>query len=88
MRVWAIYYTVRVNSNAPWCKWTGPCGVYGLIGDISPYMKKCLSGRPFFFRTRALAIEQAKRRDKELNKTWKWVKYQVRPLELVWAERN
>ena len=87
MRVWAIYYTVRRNSSDKWDKdWTGPCGVY-LMGDgFNTYQRDCLQGRPFFFRTRALARQKAKELNKERNANWKWVKYIVRPIELTYKE--
>jgi len=88
MRVWAIYYTVRANSKDSWGKkWTGPCGVGVAMKDIKDsFLWDCLSYRPFFFRTRALARLQAKKLHIEHNRTWDWVKYTVRPLTLSWTE--
>ena len=87
-RVWAIYYTVRVNSDAPWKKeWTGPCGVGVVAKDIlDSFLMNCLSHRPFLFRTRALARHHAAVLAREKNRTWTWVKYTVRPITLSWTE--
>ncbi len=88
-RVWAIYYTVRVNRNTSWCKkWVGPCGV-GVIMKIeihNSFLQDCLSHRPFFFRTRALARLRVVRLLREKNITWNWVKYTVKPITLSWTE--
>ena len=88
-QVWAIYYTVRANSNDSWSKnWTGPCGV-GVTMRIeinNSFLLDCLSHRPFFFRTRALARQRAVWLLRERNTTWNWVKYTVRPLILSWTE--
>ena len=85
-RVWAIYYTIRVNSDTPWSEnWVGPCGIHIIpTMDFSSFGVACLSDRPFFFRTRALARQRAKELSELKNITWKWVKYQVRPLLLTW----
>ncbi len=86
MRVWAIYYTVRANSKSKWCGWVGPCGV-NILGDIfQPFERDCLSGRPLFFRTRTLARLRAWKLGLQKNKTWEWVRYQVRPIELIYVE--
>ena len=86
--VWTIHYAVRANSHAPWSSWTGPCGVGITHGDLSSDIINCLSGRPFFVRTRALAGQRAKELSLEYNKTWEWVKHTVRPFTLTWTERN
>lgn len=87
-RVWAIYYTVRVSSNAPWGKeWTGPCGVGVVAKDmLDSFLWSCLSHRPFFFRTRALARQKIKELAQKKNINWTWVKYTVRPITLSWTE--
>lgn len=85
-RVWAIYYTVRVNRNTSWCKDVGPCGIFAARTTVDKYIQDCLSGRPFFFRTRALARQRAKELDAESNKTWVWCKHTVRPIMLSWTE--
>lgn len=86
IRVWAIYYKVRCNSDDSWKKnnWTGPCGVYmrGLTDDS--FLLNCLSRRPFFFRTRALARQKAKEMSTKSNLTWVWCKHTVRPFILTW----
>ena len=86
-RVWAIYYKVRITSNAPWCKeWVGPCGIFAARTTEDRYLQDCLSGRPFFFRTRALARQRAKELSIESNQTWVWCKHTVRPFILTWTE--
>lgn len=87
-KVWAIYYTIRVNSKASWVPdWVGPCGV-GIThrANLSSYDYDCLSYRPFFFRTRALARQRAKELTFQANKNWKWCKHTVRPIMLSWTE--
>lgn len=89
IRVWAIYYKIRCSSSESWRKydWIGPCGVH-ITGRtaINPYLCDCLSGRPFFFRTRALARRRAKELIKHKNITWFWYKRTVRPFILTWTE--
>ena len=87
-RVWAIYYTVRVNRNTSWCKnWVGPCGVGIAMKDMKDsFLWDCLSYRPFFFRTRWLARRRAKELDAKSNISWVWCKHTVRPLTLSWTE--
>ena len=88
-RVWAIYYKVRSNSNDSWRRheWVGPCGVGVTMREFSnSFVYNCLSYRPFFFRTRALARLRVEDLDAEKNQTWHWVKYTVRPLTLSWKE--
>ena len=87
-QVWAIYYKVRVNRNSSWCKkLVGPCGVGIAARTIKDsYMYDCLSGRPFFFRTRILARQRAKELTADSNQTWVWCKHTVRPLTLSWTE--
>lgn len=85
-RVWGIWSAIRLNSNAKWCDWRGPSGVYGVDLGVSPQIKDCLGGRPLFFRTRRQARECAKRLDTQSNITWTWVKHQVRPVTLYWED--
>ncbi len=91
VQVWTIYYKVRINSNDSWRlhEWVGPCGV-GITTRVglSSFDFDCLSGRPFFFRTRALARQRAKELSSETNKIWVWCKHTVQPLILSWSERN
>ena len=87
-KVWAIYYAIRVNTDAPWCSWVGPCGAGVTHRHLSYDTIKGLMGRPFFFRTRALARQRAKELSLEENKTWVGVKHTVRPFILTWTERN
>ena len=86
-RVWAIYYKVRLNSNDLWRKheWVGPCGVY-IMNDFLSFIQDCLSERPFFFRTRALARQQAKELSEKRNISWNWIKYKVEPFTLSWEK--
>ena len=88
VRVWAVFYKIRLSPSDSWKrhKWVGPCGVYLAGEPPSSYFEDCLSGRPFFFRTRALARQKAKELNLKRNLTWKWVKYTVRPFELSWTE--
>lgn len=88
IKVWAIYYTVRANSNDSWSReWTGPCGIGITIRKMKDsFLWDCLSYRPFFFRTRALARHRAKELALGANITWHWIKYTVRPLTLSWTE--
>ena len=88
VRVWAIFYKIRLNPNDSWKRhqWVGPCGMYLVGGDFLPHLEDCLSGRPFFFRTRALARQKAKELNLKKNRSWKWVKYTVRPFILSWTE--
>lgn len=87
-KVWAIYYKVRGSSKDSWRRheWVGPCGVGVIQRDIDLHFYECLLGRPFFFRTRALARQKAKELMEEKNITWFWVKYTVRPFTLSWTE--
>lgn len=90
-RVWAIYYTVRVTSTDSWnYEWIGPCGIFLMEAgnEISSYYTGCLTSRPFFFRTRALARQKAKELARKKNVSWKWIKFAVRPITLSWNERN
>jgi len=87
-RVWAIYYKVRMNSEDSWNRheWIGPCGV-GVTGrNLILFITDCLSGRPFFFRTRALARQKAKELNLKRNISWNWIKHTVRPINLSWEE--
>ena len=83
-RVWGIWYTIRANSKAKWSKrWTGPIGVYGV--DLIPLdVKNRFAGRPFVFTTRKQAREMAEHLDEKSNRTWTWVKRQVRPITMTW----
>ena len=76
MKVWCLYYTIKIGDE--WLKgWNGPCGIYATsFRTINNY--DCLRGRPFFFRTRKLAREEAKKMKKEN------AKYRVVPFELKW----
>ena len=83
--VWGICYAIRVNSNSKWCPWCGPIGVYG-VKHIPQNVKKELSGRPYFFRTRVAARKVAKAKTLESNKTWTWGKYIVKKYQISWEE--
>ena len=87
VRVWAVFYKIRLSPSDSWKrhKWVGPCGI--LLGyNTSPFIDDCLSGRPFFFRTRTLARQKAKELNLKKNHRWKWVKYTVKPFILSWTE--
>jgi len=85
MKVWGIWFAIRVNSVAKWGNWHGPIGVH-VIKFVPQEIKDVLPHRPFFFRTRKQAREHAKKADVKSNKTWVWIKHQVRPIELTWQE--
>ena len=86
-RVWAIYYKIRLNASDSWRRheWVGPCGIF-LGYDIPLFIENCLSGRPLFFKTRALARQQAKVLHRKENVSWHWVKYKVEPFILSWEK--
>jgi len=89
--VWMIYYKVRTYPDASWRRyeWMGPCGVGITRRDMNDsFLYDCLSGRPSFYRTRALARRRANELEAEANKMWVRCKYTVRPFILSWTERN
>jgi len=83
--VWGICYSVRINSNAKWCPWVGPVGVFGMA-HIPKEIRGELSGRPYFFSTRKDARKVAKAKTWESNKTWTWCKCRVKKYHLMWEE--
>jgi len=83
--VWGISYAIRVNSDAKWCPWVGPIGVFGMA-HVPQKIRGELSGRPYFFRTRKEARKVAKAGTLESNKTWTWCKYSVKKYYLIWGE--
>jgi len=84
-KVWGIWTAIRVNSNAKWRRWYGPMGVYG-IALVPNDIKDIFGGSPFFFRTRKQARDCAIKKETESNRTWTWVKHQVRPVILSWED--
>ena len=85
-RVWAIYYQVRYSRHDKWSEWVGPLGAYCLGEIISKELLDILGGRPFFTRTRKQARNVAEIKSRKANKTWKWVRYTVRPIHLTYEE--
>jgi len=85
--VWGICSTIRVSSYAKWRPWVGPIGVFAMTHIPAKIgIKIELSGRPYFFRTRAEARKIAKAKTLERNKTWTWCKYKVKKYQLSWEE--
>ena len=83
--VWGISYAIRVNSDAKWCPWVGPIGVFGMA-HVPQKIRGELSDRPYFFRTRKEARKAAEVKTLESNKTWTWCKYTVKKYHLMWEE--
>lgn len=87
VRVWGLFYRVRVNSRARWDRdWVGPIGPYALRDYIPDKMMGWLGGRSFFFRTRQQARDVAKEKSSGANKTRTWVQYTVRSIKLTCEE--
>jgi len=86
VRVWGIYYKIRVSPKSKWTKYVGPVGVFALSNMFQDKeLVEVLRGRPFFFRTRALARKAAKELNEICAESWQQcAKYVVRPIELGW----
>lgn len=86
VKVWAIYYRTRVNSTSKWEKdWVGPLGPYA-FNFLPREVKGYCGNRSFVFRIRKQARDVANAKSLESNKTWTWVQYQVRPINLTYEE--
>jgi len=88
VRVWGIYYKIRVSPKSKWTKQVGPVGVFALSNMFqNKELVDVLRGRPFFFRTRALARNAVKELNEICAESWQQcAKYVVRPIELCWKE--
>jgi hypothetical protein len=85
VQVWGLFYRVRVNSRDKWDNdWTGPVGPFAFRDFLPDKLLTWFSGRSFFFRTRKQALDVAKEKATNANKTWTWVQYRVRPVKLTY----
>lgn len=82
MTVWAIQFKSKWGGT--WSDWTGPVGPFYLESrrTISGDLLDAMSHRPFFFRTRRQAREEA------AIHTGKYVKCRVLPYTLTWEKRK
>ena len=87
IRVWCIFYRIRVSSDSKWLDWIGPCGIGILFSHslfIGEELTNALQGRPFFIRTRKQARAIAKEIDEKSNITWTWIQHTVRPIKITY----